>query len=530
VSGLVVRLIAFALLGVAAFPPLPTGPLIFIALVPLIDAVRLAEAASADDRRQGRRAALLIGLGGALFFFLLLHWLLFVPPEEVTVPGLMVPATLAAALYLGLYVWLAQAAARRLVRLGLPLWLGLPVVWVGTEYLRTQTELGCPWGLLGYALTGTPVLMQGAAWFGVFGVSLVVALVNGLVYAAWRVPGHRRRFAFLAAGVVAAMWVQGTVAIGRLPVPRTLEVAIVQGDIGRKIKFKRGMRRANVERMVELTRMAIGELPAPDSLVVGAPHARPDLVLWPETAAPCYFRLEPYCRVLIEELVDRTGVPVATGFPDLVLEEGEVKSKWNAATVFLPGRGMVGQYNKVKLVPFGEAIPYQDRWTALRAIDFGEADFERGRGFVPLAFPAGDFGVMICFESIFPAAGREAARRGATFFVNITNDEWFGRSAGPYQHAAMATVRAIECRRGLARAANTGVSFVVDRAGRHGPTTPLFEPRLLHGTVELGDGTTPYMRIGDLVPRACLLVTLVGALIGWRRRPRATGDITGSVA
>ncbi len=284
---------------------------------------------------------------------------------------------------------------------------------------------------------------------------------------------------------------------------------IVQGNIGRDIKFKPEHRRRNLERMLALSDSGLQAAPAP-----------PALIVWPETAAPCYVLREPGCRQALEDFVDRAQVPLLTGTPDLERLPDGGRRYANAAVVILPGEGVTGVYKKVNLVPFGEAIPYQEQLPLLQRIDFGEADFVRGSGFVPLAAGPDRVGVMICFESIFSEIGRAYARAGARYLVNITNDEWFGPSGGPYQHAGMAVARAIETRRGLVRAANTGVSFVVDRGGRTTGVTGLFTPAVVRAPVELGDRTTIYMRIGDLAGQAALAAAALGALLGILRPRR----------
>jgi apolipoprotein N-acyltransferase len=495
-------------LAALAFPPFHLGPVIFVALVPFFDAVRLAEEAP-----RGRRGASgLVYLGGMLHFALLLYWILFLPAAEVTVPGLIFPAFALMVAYLGLFLFAAQAAARRGARLGVPWWLALPVAWVGCEYLRSQSQLAFPWVLAGYGLIETPRLLQFLSLTGIFGGSLFVCLVNGCVWAALRARGRRRvAFAAAALGLVGAALAHGSFALARLGPARTIEVALIQGNIGHEIKFNPEYRSANLTRLMALSEEAVAQSPV-----------RPDLVIWPETAATCYLKLDPGCRTLLSSFVDRLGVPLLTGAPDVERRPDGTRRHTNAAFLIAPGQGPVGEYAKVNLVPFGEAFPYQDRFPLLEQIDFGEADFDRGPGFTPLAIPGGDLaGVMICFESIFPHIGRAYARAGAGFFANLTNDEWFGASGGPYQHAAMAAARAIETRRGLARAANTGVSFVVDRGGRVSRATRLFTPAAVVAPVEIGTGETGYMRIGDLVPALCLAATALWALRGHRRPPAA---------
>lgn len=419
------RFLASGVLSALAYPPFHLGPVILIALVPFFDAVRLAEEAPA-----GRRAASgLVYLGGMLHFALLLYWILFLPPGEITVPGLIVPAFALMVAYLALFPFAAQAAARRGARLGVPWWVALPVAWVGGEYLRSQTQLGFPWVLAGYGLIATPRLLQFLSLTGIFGGSLFVCLVNGCVWAALRARGRRRlAFAAAALALVGAAVAHGTYALAHLGPARTLTVALVQGNIGHEIKFDPRHRSANLDRL-----MAMSEE------VVAASDRRPDLVIWPETAATCYLKLDMGCRFLLTSFVDRLGVPLLTGAPDVDRRPGGGRRYSNAAFVIAPGQGPTGEYAKVNLVPFGEAFPYQDRFPFLEEIDFGEADFDRGPGFTPLALPGGDtVGVMICFESIFPHIGRAYARAGAGFFANVTNDEWFGASGGPYQHAAMA--------------------------------------------------------------------------------------------
>jgi apolipoprotein N-acyltransferase len=500
VWGIALRLVASAALCALAFPPFHLGPVILLALVPAFDAVRLAEGAPSGRRK----ASALLYAGFAFHFAALLYWILFLPPEETTVPGIIGVAFLIMVAYLGLFPFLAQWAARRAARAGLPIELALALAWVGAEYLRSQTQLGFPWVLLGYGLIETPQLLQFLSVTGIFGASLFVALTNAALYAALRRRGRARAgWAAVAVALPVAALLQGTWVMDHLPTASTREVLIVQGNIGRAIKFVPELRERNLEQLIAMSEHGLAEA-----------ETRPAVVVWPETAAPCYVRRDAACRARLERFVDESGVPLLTGAPDALRLPDGTRRLANAAVVLTPGRGLTGTYAKVRLVPFGEAIPYQERIPFLTRIDFGEADFVRGTGFTPVAVGEDTAGIMICFESIFPAIGRAYAKAGARYLINITNDEWFGSSGGPYQHAQMAIARAIETRRGLVRCANTGVSFVVDRAGRVTHATQLFVPAVVRAPVELGNGQTFYARIGDLLPALVAGATALAAFAG----------------
>jgi apolipoprotein N-acyltransferase len=449
-------------------------------------------------------ASALLYAGFALHFAALLYWILFLPPEETTVPGIIGVAFVLMVAYLGLFPFLAQWAARRAARAGVPLELALALAWVSGEYLRSQTQLGFPWVLVGYGLIETPRVVQFMSATGIFGASLFVTLTNAAVCAAlWRRGRARLGWAAAAVALPALAFLQGGWAIDHLPPAPTREVLIVQGNIGRAIKFAPEMRERNLEQLIAMSEQGLA-----------AAETRPAAIVWAETAAPCYVRRDPTCRARLEQFVDERGVPLVTGTPDALRLPDGTRRLANAAVVVTPGRGLTGSYAKVRLVPFGEAIPYQERVHFFTRFDFGEADFVRGSGFTPVAVGDDTAGVMICFESIFPQIGRAYAAAGARYLINITNDEWFGTSGGPYQHAQMAIARAIETRRGLVRCANTGVSFVVDRAGRVRDATALFVPAVVRAPVELGNGRTLYARVGDLLPVLACGATALAAFAG----------------
>jgi apolipoprotein N-acyltransferase len=213
--------------------------------------------------------------------------------------------------------------------------------------------------------------------------------------------------------------------------------------------------------------------------------------------------------------VTETGIPMLIGSPD----KGEDGLLYNSAFLVRPDGTIAGRYDKRHLVPFGEYVPLEHVFFFLEKLVTGIGDFGRGRVATVFTEAGRRFSVMICYEVIFPAEVREFAQAGAAFLINITNDAWFGQSGAPYQHLAMAAMRAVENGSYLVRAANTGVSAVIEPSGAIAVQTPIFVEGAIVGTIRARVGTTPYTRYGNVVAWACVIfsVAYVSALF---RRPR----------
>jgi apolipoprotein N-acyltransferase len=242
-----------------------------------------------------------------------------------------------------------------------------------------------------------------------------------------------------------------------------------------------------------------------------------DLIIWPETAAPFHLRYEPDYMSLLTRTVDRLGVPLLLGFPDAIPEENGALAYYNSAGLMLPGLGIVKKYDKIHLVPFGERIPYDDVFRFLKKVDFGQANFGIGKDNTVFRLNDEKFSVLICFESIFPELVRSFKVEGANFLVNITNDEWFGRSAAPYQHAYMAVFRAVENRASVARCANTGISMLIDPWGRVTLRSGLFTREALAGKIKLVSAETFFTRHGFLLLWPFVGVAVLESLLALAR-------------
>jgi apolipoprotein N-acyltransferase len=436
---------------------------------------------------------------GFSYFMGTLYWIALLDAEQILMPWLRLPAAAAASLYLSVFIILAGFLMRRVIKAGLPYQVAIPMVWGGVEYLRSLGVLGFPWGSIAYSQTPYAAVIQQAALVGTYGMSAWIVFINALIV--WLATSRRR--AALAALVItlAVPIIAGRVILSRADYREGPRAALIQPNIGGQVKWDKAFRDSTMRILSEMT--------------LEAPESR--LIVWPETAVPFFVRHQRSSMARIENLARAKGSYILFGLPDL--ERGtEANSYYNSAMLLGPGGDDLGTYRKIHLVPFGEMIPYENHFEFLKRVNFGEGDFSPGSDYTVLRVDDIPFGVAVCFESIFPDLTREFARRGARFIVNITNDEWFGPSLGPHQHAQMAILRSVECRVGLIRCANTGISMIVDPYGRPIKSTGLFERATLAGNIPLGTGETPYARTGDIFASLMLLVSvLIGVTAGRRR-------------
>ncbi|MCX5800660.1 MAG: apolipoprotein N-acyltransferase [Candidatus Eisenbacteria bacterium] len=501
-------LLVFAVLLSLTFFPSGLGFLSFVALVPLFKAILQGATAGGEGRWKALKRGFFLGwLGGVMFFGITFYWIPLLPGENVTVPFIMFPAYLVMVGYLALYLGVFGALLRlTYVQVTRKVVLLAPCLWVLVELLRARGALGFPWASLGYSLWQYPSLIQIASVGSVYAVSLILVVVNALLYdaVARRIKPVVAVPAALA--IVVLMLLFGQVAIHSNPPARELTVGLVQPNMASGIKWDPRFRQHNLDVLLELTEQLASQ--------------NPDFIVWPETAAPFHLRYEPTYMNLLTRTIDRVRVPLFLGFPDAVPQEDGELVYYNSAGLMMPGLGLVKKYDKVHLVPFGERIPYDDVFAFLKRVDFGEADFGVGKERTVFSLNGEKFSVLICFESIFPELVRSFKAEGADFLVNITNDEWFGRSAAPYQHAYMAVFRAVETRSSIARCANTGISMLIDPWGRITLRSGLFTREALVGKIKIVSSETFFTKHGFLVLWPFVGIAIlecVLALVGGRK-------------
>ena len=251
------------------------------------------------------------------------------------------------------------------------------------------------------------------------------------------------------------------------------------------------------------------------------------LIVWSEAALPAYLKsersLDQAYQARVQALVDSLGIYLYMGANRF--EAAARDRYYNSSFLFEPGGGDLPHYDKVKVVPFGERAPFPELLGFLRDFQWSGAgyisgDFESGTARTVFEVPGGKFSGMICFDSVFPWLARDMMVRGAEFLVVITNDGWYGRTSAPYQHADIATFRAVENRRWVVRCANTGVSMFVDPYGRQAQKTGLFQEAVVAGTIAPRNEQTLYMQFGDLFSQLCGVIALMGLAVSAIRRPR----------
>lgn len=468
--------IVFALSGgvllSAAQPPLFPAFLAFFCLVPLFAALR----------GKGYRSVFFLGyIWGFTSNLLSLYWI-----AMPTFAG-MVCAVLILSLYNAVFALIFSFVERRSEALALAL---SPIIWTGMEFIRGYGITGFPWMDLGYTQGPYAVIIQMADLVGHRGISFWIVLVNVLIFAIFFMR-KRIWLLFIALIVVVLLPIgYGIYKLNQPPLPDSIEVALLQGNIGAEQKWEGSFRRKNVHFFAAMI----------DSL------DRPvDLIVMPETATAHYHSMYPALMSVLQEASARADAPILTGTLDF--DPGLRKTHYYNASVVVTATKIGDSYHKMELVPMSEHIPFQDKFPALRKIEVGGSHFRRGTEYKVFDVDGMKFGSPICFEALFGRSARGFARGGARFLVNITNDDWFGMSPGPYQHANFSRFRAVENRLGIARCAQTGISILVDEKGRIKGSLPLHVKGTLIGNIPLAAGRTLFTEIGDWVGYGSLIAT-----------------------
>ena len=435
---------------------------------------------------------------GTVYFAGTLYWIVDVlvsfgglrQPVAVAVNALLVVFL---ALFPALALLFVAVLALRFGRLGL-LWA--PAVWVTSELARTYVLGGFPWVLLGYSQATALPVIQLASLVGVYGVSGLLALVSALLAYAALASGRARRNALAAAvglPLVIAAW--GGLRLQRsqlLATGEPLRVGLIQGNVSQDDKWDPAQRPRIMRDYLAMSR---------DAARQGA-----ELIVWPESAMPFFFGEDASGTAAVRQLAREVGAYVLLGSNQA--ERTPSFKIYNAAFLVRPDGQTASVYRKIHLVPFGEYVPFGS------VLSFASPLVETAASFSPgteaVALPIGDrlASAAICYEVVYPNLMRRFVLAGSQLLTTITNDAWYGLSSAPHQHFEQASVRAVEQGRYLVRAANTGVSGVVDPYGRVVQRSAIFEPATIVADVRFLEARTVYGATGDLFAYASALVTV----------------------
>lgn len=378
------------------------------------------------------------------------------------------------------------------------------IAWSAAEWARGHAFTGLPWNLIGYTWSGgfpgAIAMLQSVAVIGIYGLSFITVLAFSLLSllgSPRAVPMHPlRRW---APGIAAILLISvpalgGAVRLASTPTVLTgTHLRLVQPSIAESLKWQPAAARDNFRRLLDLSRALTTE--------------RLNAILWPEAATPFLLGRDRPAREAIAAVVPKGGY-VITGALRTEPPPAPIANFWNSIEAVNADGDIVAHYDKAHLVPFGEYVPFR-KLLPIDKITPGTTDLSAGPGPQTIALPGlPPFAPLICYEAIFPGAIIDEDNRPA-WILNVTNDAWYGRSSGPYQHFAIARTRAVEEDLPLIRVANNGISGVIDPVGRVLAHTNLDAIGYVDSVLPAAGSRTPYARVGNWMLLGLLLLGVV---------------------
>jgi apolipoprotein N-acyltransferase len=407
-----------------------------------------------------------------------------------------------------------------------------PFFWVTYEYLYTKTDLHFPWLTLGSGVAKFTSFIQVADIIGTFGISFLIVLINVLIFFAVKYFKEDKKTSILSIVTVLLIFVLTLVygfnkEANYKPTGKEIKVGLIQPNLDPWEKWESTDLDHLLHIYFSLSQQAIGK---------GA-----KVLFWPETALPVYLTLGRYDAEVdsIYNFIQKNNVYLLTGMPNVVFynkdnhPNGAKYDKYlgyygtyNSILLFSPYSRVIQHYGKIKLVPFGERVPFVDAlpflgdwmrwgvgiggWNIGRDTTIFKLDF-KNKGMHPT--DSVKVGGLVCFESVFPIFVSHFVNKGSEFLAVVTNDSWYGNLSGPYQHKEYADLRAVENRRFVARAANGGISCVIDPLGQTVEETNMFTKTFLVGTVSLSNQKTFFTEHPYIVTTICVAISILTIVI-----------------
>lgn len=502
---------------VLAFPRIEWYALAWISLSPLLFVLY--------DR--GPLSAFKTGVVcGVVYFFGTTYWIyhsIHIYGGLPLLPSLFIVGVLACylSLYIGLFSLLYSITLRKT---DLPAMFIAPVFWVSLEFIRSYALTGFPWSSLGYSQFRVLPVIQIADITGIYGVSFLVVAVNAALADLFLIRRRKARrplssllptisgFAGLVV-VIAATLVYGFHRLDQARPGAPVTVSVIQGNIEQDKKWDPLYQRQVIDVYQSLSASQSAE--------------RPHLVIWPETAVPFIFgrdaehtdalvafqRTQGTYLLFGSILARHQDMPPKETKPErgetVVPAAAPESTVYTNSAVLLDRDGKMSYtYDKIHLVPFGEYVPLRSLLFFIDKLAFGVGDYAPGTRYTKAITPFGSFGTVICYEIIFPGLVRKFYTQGGDFMVTITNDAWFGETNGPYQHFSMAVFRAVENRKPVVRAANSGISGFIDSNGSIHSSTELFRRVGMVAHMMTDRTLTLYTKYGDIFSYLCIVAAV----------------------
>ncbi|GBD89412.1 apolipoprotein N-acyltransferase [bacterium BMS3Abin04] len=511
-------LLSGILLGIS-FPPVPLPYFVFIALIPYLYVLEKLDGLAEINRFTYFTAF--------IFNIITLYWVGSWTPDAD--PFLMISGTVL--MFFNPILFLIPSTlyyfSKKLLSRQISLFL-LPIFWVSYEFAYSITEFRFPWLTLGNSLPYFNQYIQIADIVGVYGLSLLILYANVTIYKVIfdyiKYKKFNIRYILIALLILFVPLIYGVIKINNyVHSNKKIEVGLIQPNLNPNKKWDAGNLDAQLDLYLSLSDSAIKK---------GA-----ELLIWPETALPVYLLSGRYSKEVtqIRKYLDSNNVSLITGMPNVeffpnpenapphakpVKNSKTLYTSYNSILGFNPNEAKIQKYGKIKLVPFGEKIPYVEYFPWLNKWlkwNVGISSWNTGRDTVVMKIKEGSIqynvGAVVCIESIYPDFVSQFVKKGANFIAIVTNDSWYGNSSGPYQHKEISVLRAVENRRTVVRAANGGISCIIDPLGNTIKHTEMFTRTSLVGEVELRSGLTFYTRYPLFIPYTVCFISVLTIIL-----------------
>jgi apolipoprotein N-acyltransferase len=490
---------------ILSFPKFGRGFVAWVALVPLLCAL--------TEIRKLSKAFLIGFLTGFVYHVGVFYWIANVVVNYGNLPLYAgISALLLLSFYLSIYTAAFSAGVVYFKEKQIPAFFSAPALWVILEYAKSHLLTGFPWENLSYSQYMNLPFIQIADITGTYGISFIIVMVNVIINDLPLITtGHdkKRVMTEIAIGslIILTTYSYGIFKINHINnsilSAESMKVSIIQANIPPDIKWDPHYQRETINLYKKLS--------------LSCNIFNQSLIVWPETATPFYFQDKNLMQEAVLNVAKEARSWLLFGSPSYIKNQNGL-SFMNSAFLLSPNGNLNGKYDKVHLVPYGEYVPLRTLLPFIGKMVPGVGDFAKGEGLQPLTINHHKLGVLICYEGIFPELSRSYKEKGADLLINLTNDAWFGKTSAPYQHLSMTVFRAIENRLFIVRAANTGISAIIDSTGNILKRTNLYEETSLSGTVKHMYFKTFYMKYGDVFSYICILMTLYFVIISRRRK------------